>query len=70
MVAASNQRDYLYMKEFEAFLEVLSFVAFVGLGVMTLLIWRRRKDPPSFWVFVTFADLALVVIAGRILEIF
>ena len=58
------------MARFEAFLEILTFLAFVGLGLLTFLIWNRRKDRTSFWMFVTFADLALVVTAGRLLDQF
>lgn len=58
------------MKGFEAFLEVLTFLAFVGLGLLTFVLWRRRRDRTSFWMLLTFGDLALVVISSRVLEMF
>ena len=58
------------MAGFEAFLEILTFLAFVGLGLLTFLLWRRRRDRTSFWMLMTFGDLALVVISSRLLETF
>ena len=58
------------MVGFHEFLQWLTLFAFVALGIVTLVMWLRRHDRPSFWVFLTFADLAVIVIAGRVLELF
>lgn len=58
------------MAGFHEFLQWLTLFAYVALGLVTFVLWRRRHDRPSFWVFLTFADLGSIVIAGRILEQF
>lgn len=56
------------MAGLEQALEVVNLIAFVGLAMLTYLLWRRRRDRPSFWMTLTFLDLALVAIAGRLLD--
>ena len=58
------------MQGFEQVLEWVNVVAFVALAVLTFVQWRKRKDGPSFWAFLTFLDLGAISIAGRILEQF
>lgn len=58
------------MEGFEQALELVNVAAFVGLGLVTFVLWRRRQDRPSFWMTLTFLDLALVAVAGRLLEQF
>lgn len=53
----------------EQALEFVNLIAFVGLAIVTLLLWQRLKDRPSFWMTVTFLDLAVVVVAGRFLDL-
>jgi hypothetical protein len=57
------------MTGFEEALEIVNLFAFVGLAIITLVQWRRRRDRPSFWMTLTFIDLAVVAIAGRVLEL-
>lgn len=58
------------MAGFEQALEIVNLLAFVGLAVLALLLWRQRKDRPSLWTMLTFADLAAVAIAGRVFDYF
>ena len=58
------------MAGLEEALRIVNLFAFVGLALLALLLWRQRKDKPSFWMMLTFLDLASVAIAGRILERF
>ncbi len=58
------------MLGFEQFLEVLTLLAFVSLGALTFVLWRRRRDNTSYWMALTFGDLAVVVVANRILDQF
>lgn len=57
------------MTGFEETLEIVNLAAFVGLAILTFVQWRRRRDRPSFWMTLTFIDLGLVAIAGRVLEL-
>lgn len=52
------------------FLRLFNLAAFAALGVLAFRLWRRRNDRPSFWVFVTFLDLALVAMGIRALDTF
>ena len=58
------------MAWFQRALEIVNLLAFVGLGLLTLFLWRQRRDRPSFWMFLTFVDLAAVALAGEVLELF
>lgn len=58
------------MAGFHEFLQWLTLFAYSALGVVTFVLWLRRHDRPSFWVFLTFADLSVILIAGRILDLF
>jgi hypothetical protein len=57
------------MTGFEQALEIVNLLAFVGLAILTFVQWMRRRDRPSFWMTLTFIDLAVVAIAGRVLEL-
>lgn len=48
-------------------LELVNLVAFVGLGVLTFLAWRRRRDEATRWVMLTFGSLAFIALVGRVL---
>ncbi len=67
---AANQWDYLSVAGFHEFLQWLGLIAYVALGIVTLVLWRQRHDRPSLWVLLTFANLALISIAGRVLQLF
>ena len=58
------------MQGFERALEWVNVVAFVALALLTFVLWRKRKDGPSLWTFLTFLDLGLISVAGRVLEQF
>ena len=58
------------MAGLELVLEWVTLIAFVALGVVTFVLWQQRKDRPSFWMFLTFLDLSVVVVVGEILELF
>ena len=57
------------MQGLEQALEVVNLIAFAGLAVLAFLLWKERKDPPSFWMSLTFVDLGAVVVAGRVLDL-
>ena len=51
-------------------LEVLRDVTlgvYALLAVLSFIRWRRRRDQASMWVMLTFALLAIVIIAGRVI---
>lgn len=48
-------------------LELVNLAAFVGLGVITFVAWRRRRDEPTRWVSLTFGILAFIASIGQIL---
>ena len=56
------------MEGLEQVLEVVNLFAFVALGLLAFLLWRQRRDKPSFWMTLTFVDLGVVAIVGRIFE--
>lgn len=56
------------MEGLEQVLEVVNLLAFVGLGLLAFLLWRKRTDKPSFWMTLTFVDLGVVAIVGRVFE--
>jgi signal transduction histidine kinase len=49
-------------------LEYATIAAFAAIALICLVLWRRRKDRPAFWAFVTFAALAAAVGAGPVNE--
>jgi hypothetical protein len=54
----------------EILLEILDWVttvAFVALAIVTGLKWRERKSPPNFWMFLTFLNLGVIAVIGRVL---
>jgi hypothetical protein len=48
-------------------LEYVDLVAFVALAIVTFRIWKQRRDEASRWTALTFASLAVVVIAGEVI---
>jgi signal transduction histidine kinase len=44
----------------------INLVAYATLGLIALLIWRRRRDSASMWAAATFGSLGLLVIVGLI----
>jgi signal transduction histidine kinase len=42
--------------------------AYTVLGLLTLWQWRRRRDRASVWAALAFGGLALIVLAGRVLD--
>jgi hypothetical protein len=54
----------------EIALDVLRWVttiAFVGLAVVTGLKWRERRDSPNLWMFLTFLNIGVIALIGRVL---
>jgi signal transduction histidine kinase len=49
-------------------LEYVTIAAFAAIGLICLVLWRRRKDRPAFWAFLTFAALAVAAGAGPVNE--
>jgi signal transduction histidine kinase len=47
-------------------LEYLNLVSFVGLALLGVRLWTRRRDRGPFWAMLAFAALALVSLAGRV----
>jgi signal transduction histidine kinase len=45
-------------------LQYVTVAAFAVLAALCLVLWRRRRDRPAFWAFVTFGALALAAAAG------
>ena len=48
------------MKTFDTILQYVNIAAFVGLGILTLRQWLRRRDEGSKWALLTFASLGVV----------
>jgi len=44
----------------------INLVAYAALGIIALLIWRRRRDSASMWAAATFGSLGLLVLVGLI----
>ena len=57
------------MNTFTDVLDWLNTVAFFGLGLLTLRLWLSRRDRPSFWMLLTFANLGIITVIGRILAV-
>ncbi|HET7483197.1 MAG TPA: hypothetical protein VFK89_10090, partial [Actinomycetota bacterium] len=56
----------------KSFYEVIQWVnagAFLGLALLTLRLWVKRRDKPSFWMAVTFADLGVLTVIGRVIQV-
>ena len=47
-------------------LQYLTIAAFAAIALLCLFLWRRRKDRPAFWAFLTFGALAAAAGAGRV----
>ena len=43
-----------------------TMVAFLGLALICLGQWRKRRDDPTKWAGVTFGELGLVLLLGRV----
>ena len=57
------------METFKEILDWLNTVAFFGLGLLTLRLWMVRRDRPSFWMLMTFANLGIIFVIGRVLSV-
>lgn len=62
--------DYCPMGGLYEVLRLITLVAFAGLAFFAFRLWRQRHDRPSFWMFVTFLDLAVVAIGVRAIDTF
>jgi signal transduction histidine kinase len=49
-------------------LQYVTIAAFSVIALTCLVLWRRRKDGPAFWAFLTFGALAVAVGAGPVNE--
>lgn len=48
-------------------IEWVTLAAFLLLGIVTFLAWRRRRDETTRWVSLTFGILAFIAVVGRVL---
>jgi hypothetical protein len=48
------------LETIDTILQYVNIAAFVGLGLLTLRQWRRRRDEGSKWALLTFASLGIV----------
>jgi hypothetical protein len=55
------------LEAFDTILQYVNIAAFVGLALLTLRQWRRRRDEGSRWALLTFASLAIVAAIGVVL---
>src|SRR3954471_9667959 len=55
------------MKGLEAAGHIIQLIAFAGLAVASLRLWRRRRGPAAMWLALTFATLAVVTIVAGLL---
>src|SRR3954466_8995194 len=46
---------------------MIQLVAFAGLALASLRLWRRRRGLAAMWLALTFASLAVVTIVGGLL---
>ena len=47
-------------------LQYVTIATFAAIAIVCLALWRRRKDRPAFWAFVTFGALAVAAGAGPV----
>jgi signal transduction histidine kinase len=47
-------------------LRYVTIAAFAAIALLCLVLWRRRKDRPAFWAFLTFAALFAAAGAGLV----
>ena len=44
----------------------INLVAYTALGIISLLLWRQRRDAASMWAAATFGSLGLIVVLGLV----
>jgi signal transduction histidine kinase len=49
-------------------LQYVTIAAFAAIALICVVLWRRRKDRPAFWAFLTFGALAVAAGAGPVNE--
>ena len=55
------------METLSEFLRYFDVAAFAGLGWVTFLRWRRRRDESARWAALTFGSLGLIALVGLII---